>query len=166
MFSSDSVRGQDLYRHAPSSNQRHYGHWLNGSLGDRQGDEDRTRQEVRSESFGNFLANGRQLDDAVWKWCQWRLHWTRHRLHRTHRLLFPDTDLRRCHSDYRAGNSSLMCSIIEANPNLPQFEDPVNGICGLAYPRLSSMKNGSLWWNIIHGANPPPYPFFTVWLDE
>jgi len=41
----------------------------------------------------------------------------------------------------------------------------MDGICGMAYESISSIKTPDPWNNIITHGNPP-HPWFTVWLEE
>lgn len=44
---------------------------------------------------------------------------------------------------------------------------PIDGICGLAYQSLSSLKTAAPWSNIVdYGTPTPKYPFFTFWLEK
>jgi hypothetical protein len=46
-------------------------------------------------------------------------------------------------------------------------QQPIDGICGMAYPSISSIGTNPPWLNIINNGSPmPANPWFTVWLEE
>jgi len=48
-----------------------------------------------------------------------------------------------------------------------QAQQPIDGICGMAFESISSIRTPDPWMNIItRSAKMPPHPWFTVWLEE
>jgi len=46
-------------------------------------------------------------------------------------------------------------------------QQPIDGICGMAFPTISSLGTNPPWLNIINNGSPKPAnPWFTVWLTE
>jgi gastricsin len=54
-----------------------------------------------------------------------------------------------------------------ANQMGVQARQPIDGICGMAFESISSIRTPDPWLNIITNGSPkPPHPWFTVWLEE
>jgi len=48
-----------------------------------------------------------------------------------------------------------------------QKDDPIDGICGLAYESISAMRTTPPWISVVERAVvKPPNPWFTFWLTE